>query len=279
MNLPKNDTKEAFRKCGTCSQTFAFLINREYEHHDPIHEKALDTLAGGIFREGHQCGMLWGAALATGAEAYKRSNTLKEAKAMALVASHELLEAFQNRANSIECREITGVQMNRLGGLLKFMLETLAVGMNNSKCFVLAEDWTPDAIEASQRGLREADVENAPSHNCASIVAESLGATEEESVMVAGFAGGFGLSGKGCGALATAVWMKTLKWLRENPGKTPPMFRFKEVSELVEGFKKETNELVRCEEICGRRFDSAEDHSDFIKNGGCKKLLEWFIQN
>lgn len=82
MNAPTNDAKEVFRKCGTCSQTFAFLINRANYHHEPIYEKALDQLAGGIFREGQQCGMLWGAVLATGMEAYRRTDNICEAEVM-----------------------------------------------------------------------------------------------------------------------------------------------------------------------------------------------------
>ena len=38
--------------------------------------------------------------------------------------------------------------------------------------------------------------------SCASEVAAKMGASDEEMVMVAGFAGGLGLSGNACGALA-----------------------------------------------------------------------------
>ncbi|MFP4042312.1 MAG: hypothetical protein ACLFPH_05125 [Bacteroidales bacterium] len=36
--------------------------------------------------------------------------------------------------------------------------------------------------------------------------------TEEESLMVAGFAGGIGLSGNAYGALAATIWYKMLEW-------------------------------------------------------------------
>ena len=268
-----NDTKEIFRKCGSCSQTFAYLINREYEHRDPIYEKALDTLAGGIFREGHQCGMLWGAALATGAEAYRRTDNVHEAEAMALSAAAALVNSFKNEQHTIACREITGVRLNRLTGLTKFMLETLLKGIDNSKCFVIAEEWTPLATEAGESGLNHVYHGTAPTHNCAALMARQLGGTEQEAAMVAGFAGGLGLSGQGCGALAVALWMKTLAWLREHPGKTAPMFRFPEISKIVKGFKQQTDNVMKCVDICNTHFSSAEEHSHYIENGGCHDLM------
>jgi hypothetical protein len=82
-----SDAKAVFRSCGTCSQTFAHLLNREFGHPDKVHEKAIDPLAGGILRHGHQCGMLWGAALAVGAEAYRKTASTEEAQALALSAT------------------------------------------------------------------------------------------------------------------------------------------------------------------------------------------------
>lgn len=274
-----NDAKEVFRRCGTCSQTFAFLIDRAYGHHDPLYEKALDPLAGGIFREGHQCGMLWGAALATGAEAFSRADSIHEAQAMALSAAKELVASMTNKEHTIECREITGVRMNRFWGLLRFMMETIWKGMDNSKCFVLAEEWAPKAMASAEAGLNEDIPEEPPGYNCASITVLQLGGTDQEVAMVAGFAGGIGLSGKGCGALGAAIWFKALQWLRENPGKGVPMFRFPEVSNLIEGFKKQAHGKMRCEEICVKKFGNAKELSDYLESGGCSTLISWLTSN
>lgn len=73
MEPAPNDAKAVFRKCGTRSQTFAHLSNWPYGYQAHLYEQALDPLAGGIFRQGHQYGRLWGAALATGAEACQRT--------------------------------------------------------------------------------------------------------------------------------------------------------------------------------------------------------------
>ena len=61
-----NDAKDVFKACGTCSRTFAHLLNREFDYQDEAIEKAMNPMAGGIMNQGYQCGMLWGAALAVG---------------------------------------------------------------------------------------------------------------------------------------------------------------------------------------------------------------------
>lgn len=168
-----------FGKCGTCSQTFAYLLNRSSGQCDPLHEQAVDPLAGGIFRQGHQCGMLWGAALATRAEAFRRTEDVKEAQSMALAAAKELVASFENQEHTIECRAITGVRMDRFTGLLKFMLQHLLTDMDKSKCFEMAEEWAPKAVQAGESGLHKRKEGTPPAHNCAAEVARAMGATEQ----------------------------------------------------------------------------------------------------
>jgi hypothetical protein len=250
-----SDAKAVFRSCGTCSQTFAHLLNREFGHPDKVHEKAIDPLAGGVLRHGHQCGMLWGAALAVGAEAYRKTASTEEAQALALSATQQVVASFVNRTDTVNCREITGVNMQSTLGLIKFMVKTMVTGMNNSQCFNLAEDWAPEAVHAAEEGL-QAPSKTTPSGfvNCASIVAQRLGATEEETAMVAGFAGGLGLSGKACGALAAAIWMKTLAHVKANPEKDAPFFRHPEGKQSYLPTTGNDRRQMDCEEICGRQF-------------------------
>lgn len=73
MNLFKREhlklrTKRTFLKQGICSRTFFHILNREYSNPKPIHEHAIDPLAGGIAQHGYHCGMLWGTAMGAGAE-------------------------------------------------------------------------------------------------------------------------------------------------------------------------------------------------------------------
>ena len=89
--------------------------------------------------------------------------------------------------------------------------------------------------------------------------------------MVAGFAGGLGLSGDACGALAAAIWKTSLELVRKEnlkPSYTDP------VSEnIVTKFYEETDYKMECHLICGQRFKTVDEHTAFIKNGGCDKLL------
>jgi len=77
MNTIKSEglklkAKRTFIKKGTCSRTFFYILDREFGHPRDEEEKAIDPMAGGILQQGYQCGMLWGAAMAVGAEALRR---------------------------------------------------------------------------------------------------------------------------------------------------------------------------------------------------------------
>lgn len=266
--------KEVFRKCGTCSQTFAHLLNREFDHPNLEEERALDPLAGGISNEGHQCGMLWGATLAVGKEAYRRHPDQEKAIATAVTATQHIVNSFINRTSTVNCREITGYDLNSVFGMVSFMLKTLATGMNNSPCFNLAEQWAPEAIQAGNEGLAAEPIHlKYQPLSCAAEVVRHMGGTDEEMVAVSGFAGGLGLSGKACGALSAAIWLKTLRWCREHPGKNPPMFRNKFVKELIKTFKELTHSEMLCRDIAGQAFHTIDDHSAYIASGGCERLI------
>ena len=73
------DASKVFRKLRTCSRTFFHILNREFGHPKELEELAADSLAGGILQQGQQCGMLWGASLAVGGEAYRKCTDQNEA--------------------------------------------------------------------------------------------------------------------------------------------------------------------------------------------------------
>ncbi|MBT8384649.1 MAG: C-GCAxxG-C-C family protein, partial [Bacteroidia bacterium] len=108
--------------------------------------------------------------------------------------------------------------------------------------------------------------------SCASEVVKKMGATDEEMVTVAGFAGGLGLSGNACGALSAAIWMQSLAWSKENPGKSA--YKNKNAKRTLKSFMGETDKEMNCYKICGERFNSLEEHTAFIKNSGCEKLID-----
>ena len=147
------DVKKVFKECGACSHTFAHILNREFDHPDNLAELALNPLAGGIMNQGHQCGMIWGAVLAVGAEAYRRYEDKDLATAVAVAAAQHIVDSYEKRSGTINCKEILGYSLSNVFGLVRLMLATTLKGMDNSKCFNLAADWAPEAIQAGKEGL------------------------------------------------------------------------------------------------------------------------------
>jgi len=271
---PNLDVKDVFMKCGTCSQTFAHLLNREFGNPDENIEHALNPLAGGIANRGHQCGMLWGAAMAIGAEAYHRYPDKEQALAISVTATQQVVESFIKRSNTVNCKEIIGYNLNSVFGMVGFMIKTMSRGMKNSQCFNLAADWAPEAIQAGSKGLENDSIEiEGESFSCASEVIKKMGGTDKEAQLVSGFAGGLGLSGKACGALSAAIWYQTLQWCKNNPEKNPPMFKNPIAKDYISTFEKETNSCFNCEKITGYRFNDINEHSNFINEGGCNTLI------
>jgi len=262
----KDDTKKIFLKKGACSTTFFYFLNLEYGHLKEDEEYAASCLAGGIAERGHQCGILWGSAMATGAEAYRRFDDKNKATAMTISSTQKILESFVKKADTVNCYEFTNVDLSKRFSTIK-MLFTSA-----GDCFRLAEKFRPKAISASKEGLAvEVRRVNGTALSCASETAKKMGASEEEAMMVAGFAGGYGLSGNTCGALAAAIWMKALKWRRENPKKTN--FTGKKFDPVFKAFDEATGSEYACRNICGRQFKTIDEHTEFVNNGGCQKLI------
>jgi len=267
------DGKKVFREKGTCSQTFFYLFDRQFEQVKQTEERASDSLAGGILQRGYQCGMLWGSALAIGAEAYRRFDDLDQAMRVAVRATQAVMMSFAERESTINCRDITRCDFSSKWSFAKYFLSGRFL-----HCFKLAQEWAPDAIEAALQGLEEGEqligsekrsLRN--SVNCASLVAKKLGASEEEMVMVAGFAGGLGMSGGGCGALSAAIWMRSLNWSREHVGKSS--FKNPDAIRVVEVFEEVADGRILCSELSGQKFETYDRHSNFIRDGGCENLI------
>jgi len=254
-------------KKGTCSRTFLYLLNREFGHPMDEEEKAIDPMAGGILQQGYQCGMLWGASMAVGAEAHRRNDNQDLAIGSAILATQALMRSFEKRTQSIECEDITELDFTNKKSLLRFVLTGKFV-----HCFKLAGKWAPEALEAATEGLATGGGElPAKSRSCASEVVREMGGSTRDMLLVAGFAGGLGLSGSGCGALAAAVWMNALVHNRKASGKSASFDPGTDPTLKV--FYEETDYELQCEKICGRRFLTLEEHTGFVEAGGCRKLI------
>lgn len=266
----KNDVKKIFRKKGTCSRTFYYLLDREFGNVLEKEERAADPLAGGILQKGYQCGMLWGATLATGTEAYWRLKDSNKAIALAIMASQHLVRSFKESAQTVNCREITKTDFSKKFQILKYLL------FKTRGCFNLAEKWAPEAVKAAEEGLsyKEAELPE-QTLSCASEVVRKMGGSDEEIITVAGFAGGIGLSGYACGALSAAIWRNSRKWIIENPEKPPYNNNF--AKNTYRSFCKASNGEILCHKITGKHFETIEQHSEFIKKGGCANLIDTLV--
>jgi hypothetical protein len=219
-------------------------------------------------RKGYQCGMLWGASLAAGAEAWRRHSDRGQSIAAAITATQPLLDSFYRREKTIICRDLTLFDTTTKWGMVKFFLTGKPLMCTNR-----AAAWVPEAIRAAEEGLasEQEDIPDLPM-SCAFEVAKRMGASDEEMVMVAGFAGGLGLSGNACGALAAAIWLKTLEHCKQHPGNPPDPNTG--AIKILSAFQESTGNEFQCHKICGHRFKTIGDHTEFVKNGGCKNLID-----
>jgi hypothetical protein len=210
--------------------------------------------------------MLWGASLAAGAEAFRRYENRDEAIVAAIKTTQLLMESFSKRAGSIDCMDLTTCDFESKLSMFKFFITGKFLS-----CFKLIGDWFPEAIQAVSDGFSQKPFAMPAPVSCTSEVVRRSGATDREMVMVAGFAGGLGLSGNACGALSAAIWMKTLAWCKETPGKYG--YPNPGAEKALKNFYDATGREILCTEITGKRFHSVEEHANFIKNGGCDKVI------
>ncbi|MFA6127723.1 MAG: C-GCAxxG-C-C family (seleno)protein [Bacteroidales bacterium] len=268
MKIRKSDTRKLFWSKGPCSTALFYILNREYGYPKPAEEYAADPFSGGIMQRGYQCGMLWGASLAVGAEARRRYQDHGQAVAAAITATQHLMESFYIRKKTVNCRDITLFDTTTKWGMAKFFLTGKPIG-----CMNFAATWAPEALDAAGKGFSSVpkDIPDIPL-SCASEVAKKMGASDEEMVIVAGFAGGLGLSGNACGALSAAIWMKTLAYCKKHPANPP--YPNTEAIKIQEAFQEFTGNEFQCNKICGQRFNSIGEHTEFIKSGGCKNLID-----
>lgn len=263
----KNDARKQFLKKGTCSRTFFFLLNREYGHPREAEERAVEQLAGGIMQMGYQCGMLWGASMAVGAESFRRHDNPDEVISTAITATKHLMESFSNLTNTNDCSEITDTDFSSKIQFVKFLFTKAPA------CYGMAKKWAPEAINAANEGLEKGQNEKVQKcKSCASEVVMKMGGSDEQAAMAAGLAGGMGLSGNACGALSSAIWMKAIEWSKKQPKKTS--FPASEAKIILDIFYKETDYKILCSEITEQSFNSINEHTEYINNGGCEKLID-----
>jgi hypothetical protein len=234
-----------------------------------LEEKATPPFAGGIMQHGYQCGMIWGATLAAGAEAYRRYGAGPEAEAMAIYAAQRVVESFRTRHDEINCLEITEIdKSSSTWEMINFFL----IKGGTIGCFRMASWYAQLAYDEISSALSE-EVTEAPSSpvSCTGILARRMGESDMHAVMASGLAGGIGLCGGACGALGAAIWIRGMQIGREE-GKIG--YKDPRTQEVVDRFMRHTDFKFECAEIVGRTFENVEDHAAFLHGGGCSELLE-----
>jgi hypothetical protein len=235
-----------------------------------IEEQAADPLAGGMMH-GYQCGMIWGAALAAGAQAYRTFGTGPQAEARAILAAQSIVESFRAQNNNINCLEITEMDMSSPTArmIVRFLIKSGVTG----SCFGMAARYAPAAFGEINGAFSEDPMEALPAPvSCSAMVAQKMGASDMHTVMAAGFAGGIGLSGGACGALGAAIWITAMNSLEEGVDKIG--FEAPGASDVIEGFIKCTNYEFECSKIVGRKFENIDDHAGYVRAGGCSEIIE-----
>jgi hypothetical protein len=253
------------------------VVDASFDDSHPLEEHASMPLAGGIAGMGFQCGQLWGAALAAGAQAYRRYGPGPQAEAAAVVTSQKLAEIFRARYKSINCSDVTQIEWKTMTSrkVLGFFLKGGPI-----RCFTMTADYARAAYQEIDRSF--SDGHPAPGLaeavfpvSCASILARRLGASDMQATMAAGLAGGIGLSGGACGALAAAIWIQAIN----SPSGGTLDFNSPAITGTVDRFVESTGIEFECCQIAGCRFRDFADHSAYLQAGGCAQVLEALATN
>jgi hypothetical protein len=221
-------------------------------------------------QHGYQCGMIWGAALAAGAEAHRRFGSGPVAEAAAVNAAQRVVESFRTRHDEINCLEITEIDKS---SSTWEMINYFIIKGGTIGCFRVAAWYAPLAFDEIESALSQEPIDT-PAHpvSCAAMLAQKLGETDMHAVMASGLAGGIGLCGGACGALGAAIWILGMKIGREEGGKVG--YKDPRTQEVIDRFLEQTGFEFECSEIVGRKFEDVEDHARYLREGGCSELIE-----
>ena len=240
------------------------MVDRAFGLERTAEERAAAPLAGGIARNGYQCGMVWGSTLAAGAEAHRRFGAGARAEAVAIEAAQRIVKSFRAQNGAVDCFDLTGTDFESKTQTWLYLLTGSAVG-----CFRMAARYAPVAkaeIDAAL-SLDAIDIPEPPV-SCAALAARRLGANAEHATMAAGFAGGIGLCGGACGALGAAVWVGSMGAGRDYKALDA------KAAPTIARFLAATGGRFECAEIVGRKFESVADHAEFVRDGGCTRVVE-----
>lgn len=285
--ISKNIAKNWWHQCISCSEAAMTTQMRSFGLEAPAYEQAIHAFSGGFMHSGAACGLLTGAALAAGFLAKERFHDEETRIEATLYATIMLAQAHPELTTSINCKDITEVSLTTLGGRLSYLLKG-----KGSLCGRLHIKWASQAHEIIEKAFIEFN-ENRSKKNCANCAVATLkklgpsfGMSVEDATVVAGLAGGVGLLGNVCGALAAGVFaLSAAPYLRQTQESRDSQIRgaLQELwgsayqgpaKQLQQDFNERFSE-VTCSKIVGRKFLDIDDHANFISEGGCKEVIEF----
>ncbi len=226
-------------------------------------------LAGGILQHGYQCGMIWGAALAAGAQAYRLFGPGPRAETQAILTARRLVTSFRAAHTHVNCFDLTG--LNKTSSTMQMVTYFLMKG-GTIRCLNKAVRYVRPALAEieSALGTAPSQVPTTPV-GCATKLASRMGLSDMQTIMAAGLSGGIGLSGGGCGALGAAVWIIGMNQFEA--GAKPDLNSPRAVA-AIDRFSKCTGAEFECRNIVGHRFETVADHAAYVRDGGCSTLIE-----
>ena len=246
------------------------VVDGSFDHPLAIEEHATLPLAGGIEQMGFQCGQLWGAALAAGAQAYRLFGPGAPAEAAAVIAARRLAHSFCGSYKSINCSDVTGLDWQKMktAQFIGYFLKGGPI-----KCFAMTASYARVARSEIDAVFADGHLDApAPPVSCAALLAQKLGASDQHTVMAASLAGGIGLSGGACGALGAAIWLIEMKRAQAGTGKVE--FNSPEATEAIDRFLQGSGGEFECAKIVGRKFADVADHAAYLRAGGCAQVIE-----
>ncbi len=265
-------TVRTFFKTGTCSEAIMNVLDRAFDNPLELEEHGAMPLAGGIAQQGYQCGMLWGATLAAGAQACRLHGASPEAEAAAMTATQRLVQAFRDRHNTLNCLEITDTDWKKKSDMIKNFLKGGPI-----TCTRMSVQFAPVALNEIAQGLStEPAKQHCSKENCAVRTAKRLGASAKHATMAAGFAGGIGLSGGACGALGAAIWLVGMHCSRAGSdyGTVNSI-----ASEVIEKFLAASDYEFECSTIAGQKFDTMDEHDRYLRAGSCSQIIDALVDS
>ena len=66
--------------------------------------------------------MLWGSALAAGAEAYRRFGAGHRAETATVIAAHRIVESFRAQNGAVDCLDLTDTDFSSTADMWKYLL-------------------------------------------------------------------------------------------------------------------------------------------------------------